>query len=114
MRDESGMVQLWTVSPCGGEPAQVTHLPFSVSSAFTWSPDGQYIAFIADRSVFVAQLNTGHCFRLTHKNTDADAPLPLAAVFSPNGRHIAYEQRVMCSDGKRFNQIFVVKMPDHL
>ena len=51
MRDGHGRVQLFTVSPLGGEPVQITRDPWAIASAFTWSPDGNRIAYAADGSV---------------------------------------------------------------
>src|SRR5439155_25949486 len=43
MKDEDGVVQLWTVSPNGGEPVPVTRNRWDVASAFTWDPDGRRV-----------------------------------------------------------------------
>jgi Tol biopolymer transport system component len=107
MRDDDGVVQLWTISPNGGTPRQVTHGRWSVASAFSWRPDGKYIACAADNSIFAVDVNTGKSRRLTPRSRDADAPLPLACVFSSDGRSIAYQRRVDEKDGARYNQIFV-------
>ena len=56
MRDDAGIVQLWTISPNGGEPHQLTHNPFNIASAFSWSPDGRSIAYVADNSIFVTDV----------------------------------------------------------
>ncbi len=40
MPDAAGVVQLWTISPLGGEPAQLTHGEHPIASAFTWRPTG--------------------------------------------------------------------------
>ena len=90
MRDDAGAAQLWTVSPLGGEPRQVTQDSWGVSSAFTWSPDGLRIAYAADNSIFIVEAATGISRRLTPRNSDADAPSPLACVFSPDGSKIAF------------------------
>lgn len=105
MRDDNGIVQLWTVSPLGGEPSQVTHNPFDIASAFSWSPDGLLLAYAADLSIFVTQLDTGDSTRLTRKGTPESGPRPEACVFSPDGRHIAYV-RPVTSGGQTWNQIF--------
>lgn len=107
MRDDAGVVQLWTISPNGGEPQQVTHHPFDVASAFSWSRDGQSLAYIADNSVFVTDVATGVATRLTRRSDDATAPRPEACVLSPDGRRIAYVRPVE-RDGSVFNQVFVV------
>lgn len=107
MRDDAGAAQFWTISPNGGPPRPVTRDPWGVASAFTWSPDGAHIAYAADNSVFVTESATGRSRRLTPRSRDADAPLPLACVFSPDGCQIAYQRRV-AGGGERCNQIFVV------
>jgi Tol biopolymer transport system component len=109
MKDEGGIVQLWTVSPRGGEPAQRTHNPWNVASAFTWSPDGRHIAHVMDNSVFISDLDSGLSTRLTPRTDDVSAPRPEACVFSPDGRQIAYVRR-MPDGNSRFNQIFVVTL----
>jgi len=102
MRDDSGLAQLWTISPLGGEPRQITTDPWGVSSAFTWSPDGQFIAYAADNSIFTVEAASGTSQRLTPRSSDADAPSPLACVFSPDGSKIAFLRR---------GQICVVSLP---
>jgi hypothetical protein len=109
MRDESGVVQLWTISPTGGDPLQVTHHPWSIASAFTWSPDGRSIAHLMDNSVFLTDMDTGAGRRLTPRSPDEHAPSPLACVFSPDGRRIAYLRQVGTT-GATHNQIFLVSV----
>ncbi len=107
MRDDLGIVQLWTISPNGGPAAQITRNPWSVASAFTWSADGQQIAHAMDNSVCLTEVSTGRTTRLTPRSDDASAPRPEACVFSPDGRKIACVRRVS-SGGEQHNQIVVV------
>ncbi len=109
MKDKDGIVQLWTISPNGGEPLQLTHNPWSISSAFTWSPDGRYITHIMDNSVAMTEVTTGKTFRLTPRSNDANAPRHEACVFSPDGKKIAYIRRVP-SPLKVCNQVFIVTL----
>jgi hypothetical protein len=106
MRDDAGVVQIWTISPNGGEPRQFTHYPFDVASAFSWSPDGEAIAYAADNSIFVSNSESGAATRLTPRSNDVSAPRPEACVFSPDGNHIAYLRPVV-REGATFNQIFI-------
>jgi hypothetical protein len=110
MKDEAGVVQLWTVSPQGGAPRQVTHNPFPISSAFTWSPDGRWIAHVMDDCVCVTEAGTGQTHRLTGRTALKFSPRPEACVFSPDGRNIAFVRRVSES-GVASNQICVVTLP---
>jgi hypothetical protein len=109
MKDDAGIVQLWTVSPNNGKPTQVTYHPWSITSAFTWSPDGRHIAFVMDNSIFLIDTTTGESHRLTPRSADEDTPRPEACVFSPDGRKIAYVRSVSTTGG-RWNQVFVVNV----
>lgn len=108
--DDAGVVQLWTVSPNGGAPAQLTHNPQPISSAFTWSHDGRWLAHTLDGSVCVTDAQTGQTTRLTPPGDAASAPRPEACVFSPDGRRVAYVRRVPSPDHLA-NQIFYVDIP---
>ncbi len=114
MKDDAGIAQLWTLSPCGGTPRQLTHNPWPIASAFTWSPDGRWLAHAADNSVFLTRTAHGESLRLTPPTSAALAPRPEACVFSPDGNQIAYLRRV--PEGERsYNQAFVVsfRLPDN-
>jgi Tol biopolymer transport system component len=118
MRDDRGVVQLFTVSPNGGPPVQVTHDDWSVASSFSWSGDGRRIAYVADLSVFIVDVASGASTRLTDRTIPAP-PRPEACVFSPDGRRIAFMRSVAGRStqpgdaaAKVHNQVFVVDMPE--
>jgi Tol biopolymer transport system component len=99
MKDDDGTVQLWLVSPNGGDPYQVTRGDHDVQSAFSWSPDGRSVAFVMDNSIVSCDVISGVVTRLTEKS--AVAPLPDAVVYSPDGKKIAYARQI---DG--YSQLF--------
>ena len=107
MRDNAGMVQLWTIPTIGGLPRQLTHSPSPIASAFTWSGDGQWIAYIAADAVWVVRTETGQSQRvsLIHENGSL---LPLAAIISPDGARIAYQCR--SGSANAINQIRVCEI----
>jgi Protein of unknown function (DUF3748)/Dipeptidyl peptidase IV (DPP IV) N-terminal region len=122
MRDDLGIVQLFTVSPAGGEPVQVTRDEWHVASSFSWSPDGRRIAYVADSSVFVVDVASGASMRLTDR-TFAAPPRPEACVFSPDGRRITFMRSVAGPLPVRgpqpgdptavaHNQLFIVDVPE--
>ena len=109
MKDDAGIVQLWTISPTGGAPAQLTHNPWPIASAFTWSPDGRHLTHVMDNSVFVTETKTGRSQRLTERTPDETAPLSEACVFSPDGKKIAFMRRLK-SDSSWHSQICVASL----
>lgn len=113
MKDDAGVVQLWTVSPNGGPPRQLTRNPRGIASAFTWSPDGRWLAHVGHGSVCVTDAATGVTHVLTPPREPRAAPRPEACVFAPDSRRIAYVRRVEQAVGT-FNQVFVVTLPDWL
>jgi dipeptidyl aminopeptidase/acylaminoacyl peptidase len=103
MRDELGIVQMWTVSPAGDKPRQITRAVRGVESAFSWSPDGKSVAVVMDASVGIVDAGDGRRRALA---ANGSCPIrPEACVFSPDGRQIAYVRVV---DGH--NQIFVADL----
>jgi hypothetical protein len=105
MRDEAGIVQLWTVSPLGGEPRQLTHHTLDIASAFSWSPDGRAIAHAMDHSICLTDARTGVSRRLAPRVEGGPSPRPEACVISPDGRRVAYVRNVA-----GWNQLFVAEM----
>lgn len=107
MNDDFDVVQVWLVSPLGGDLIQVTNGQYGVQSAFSWSPDGRSLTFIMDNSVVLCDVASGVVSRLTEKTVSP--PLPDAVVFSPDGQHIAYMREV-----DDFTQIFVTETEGEL
>ncbi len=114
MKDDAGVVQIWTVSPRSGELQQLSHNIHDIASAFTWSPDGQWITHVMDTSVCVTSTSTGETYRLTPVCPEAVAPRPEACVFSPAGDQIAYVRRVANTDAsgksQAYNQVFILTL----
>lgn len=114
MKDDARVTQIWMVSPRGGEMHQLTRNTYDIASAFTWSPDGKWIAHAMDTSVCVTNTSTGETVRLTAACPESAAPRPEACVFSPCGEQIAYVRRVPSADASgithQSNQIFVLTL----
>ncbi|HFK8542275.1 TPA: DUF3748 domain-containing protein [Proteus mirabilis] len=102
MKDDNGIVQLYTVSPTTKAIKQVTSQQWDIQSALNWSHSGEYLTFICDNSVMLCNAKTGELTRLTDKT--AQAPSGDAVVFSPNDQYIAFMRDI---DGYR--QIFTVE-----
>ncbi len=91
----------WRTEPVD---AQRVH---DIASAFTWSPDGKFIAHVMDNSVCVTDVATGNTRRVTPRRVTTPAHRgPEACVFSSNGNEIAFVRREK-SDDVEANQICV-------
>ena len=111
MKDENGIVQIFTVSPNGGPLRQISKNETSIESAFSWDPNGRFVAHMMDQQVCVTVVATGETIRLTKPSRHRLRPE--ACVISPNGCHVAYVRRVK-TDDEEFNQIFIATIPKEL
>jgi len=108
MRDDAGIVQLWVISPNGGEPRQVTEGEQGVQSAFNWHPSGKALGFIQQDRIVLCDIQDGGIMPLTspqqQQQQQQQELSPDAVVFSPDGQYIAWMQEV---DG--FRQLFMTE-----
>ncbi|MBD2809606.1 DUF3748 domain-containing protein [Xenorhabdus sp. Vera] len=102
MKDDNGIVQLWYISPNGGESIQITHRSDNIQSAFSWDSRGRFIACVCDNSVVLCDSQNGEIRRLTQRTEDA--PSADAIVISPDDRYVAFMR-----DIEGYRQIFVVE-----
>lgn len=105
--DEKGFMQLFTISPNGGNPSQLTDFDFSIQGPFNFSPDGQQIAYVADNSVFMTGVNSLKTTRITERAHDTSRPVG-AANWSNNGQMLCYNKYIESDEG-RFLQIVLIK-----
>lgn len=100
MKDEGGVVQVWGISPSGGEPQQISYAKSDIQSAFSWHPAGKSLALICDNSVMLLEIASGEMRPLTSRSEVA--PCGDAVVFSPDGHWVAFMR-----EKSGFNQIFI-------
>ena len=84
--------EIYTVSPGGRGLRRLTRNR-AIDIAPSWSPDGEHIAFVSDRSgspqIYVMDADGGNQRRLTFQGSYNAHP-----AWSPDGRWIAYETRL--------------------
>jgi hypothetical protein len=108
-KDDNDLVQLFEVSPnnVNDIPRLVTHLNFSIQGPFNFSPTGKEVAYVADNSVFVTNIENGESSRLTPRADDDNKPVG-AVNWSNDGSMLAYNKYVKSGE-ERFLQIFLLK-----
>lgn len=92
MKDGSGVVQVWLVSPNGGEVLQLTQGDTDVQSAFNWHPSGNVLGFVQQNRIVLCHVQTGEVTALTESGSGA--PVADAVVFSPDGKYVAWMQDI--------------------
>ena len=92
MRDNHGVVQLWLISPQGGEPRQLTCCATGIQSAFNWHPSGKWLGFVLENRIACCDAQTGEIDFLTDRH--GNPPSADAVVFSPDGRRVAWMEDV--------------------
>ena len=86
--------QIYTISPSGGAPTQLTHLPSKrAGAAPAWSPDGKRLVYESNQSgefrIWVMNANGSGQSQVTHEKQRFEDFLP---SFSPSGKRIVYSR----------------------
>lgn len=105
--DDQGIIQLFGISPLGGDPRLLSKLTHSIESPFTWSPDGRFIAATANGRIVLVDISTGEGKFLTEPVNPGQAPC-YGVVFSPDGRNIAFNRMLPHPHGGSFLQVCLV------
>ncbi|MBW7893096.1 MAG: PD40 domain-containing protein [Chitinophagaceae bacterium] len=100
------MVQIYGISPNGGPITQISFNQFPVVGPLNISPDDKYIAYIADHSVFITDIQTHKSERLTPRDDTKTSPFG-AAIWSNDGKSIAFNRKTE-QEGKQNIQIFLL------
>jgi len=105
-KSDDGVVQLFSVSPEGGEPVQITHNDFSPDTAFSLSPDDQWIAFGYQNQIYLTEVATGKSFPAGPAPQSNHSEL-CNFNWSYSGQTLVYNKKVN-EDGGSFFQIFAI------
>lgn len=106
MKDDAGIVQIFSVPVNGGDIRQITSLRHSVQTQFNLSPDGETLAFAAGNAVWKTDVASGISVQLTSQSSDEAAPV-IGVSWSHNGKVLAYNKYVAQGDN-RYLQIFKI------
>ena len=105
-RDENGIKQIFSVTPFGGAPEQLTFHDSDVQSAARWFPDSQHISYIWNNSIMKLKVGDKEAIALT-KPTDLP---PTDIVIAHDGQYIAFNRLVPDGQGSQTKQIFIINL----
>lgn len=105
-KSEDGFVQIFSVSPAGGGPVQITRNDFSPDTSFSLSPDDRWIAFGYQNQLYLTDLETGVTSKtgaapLTHQSDLCNIN------WSYSGKTLVYNKKVTTESGGFF-QVFAL------
>jgi hypothetical protein len=109
-RDDNGMVQVFLISPLGGEPIQATFHSSPVQSMVRWHPQNGEFTYVCDNSLFMVSLAGEDEIKEPVRLTARSDEQPFAHCFSRKGDKIAFNRYVE-KEGKRFIQVFLAESP---
>jgi hypothetical protein len=108
MNDDAGIIQIYAVSPNGGEIRQVTRNGFPVETAFSVCPDGRFLAYGYDEGIFVTHIQTGETRQISSGGGEGISG-PESINWSKDGKMIACNRKVSAADTSYY-QIFLLKL----
>jgi hypothetical protein len=110
-KDDRGFIQIYSVSPNGGEIKEITKNNFSPDTSFGLSHDGKYLAYGFNEAIYVTSVLDGE--------TKLVLPAPNSSNglsninWSNNGYAIAYNRKVKLNE-ESFFQLFILDLSDLL
>jgi Tol biopolymer transport system component len=107
-KDDLDIIQIYAVSPNGGEIVVITKNDFSPDTTFCLSADGKYLAFGAKEAIYVTSVSNGETILVLPAPTDLNSHLS-NINWSNSGYRIAYNRKVDLN-GKSYYQIFTLDL----
>ncbi|WP_191322040.1 DUF3748 domain-containing protein [Algoriphagus aquimarinus] len=107
-KDDAGIVQIYTVSPNGGEIKAITKNTFSPDTSFSLSSDGKYLAYGAKEAIYITGVSDGITQQVLAAPDNSNTNLS-NINWSNTGHILAYNRKVDLA-GKSFFQIFTINL----
>jgi WD40 repeat protein len=107
-KDANGISQIFTISPDGGQPRQITEYTSDITGNLRWHPDGKHITYVYEGSIVLCGVNDAPFEERTQVLTEPSAAVPGNLVWSADGKRLAFNRRVKSEAGKSTQQVFVL------
>jgi hypothetical protein len=109
--DANGIRQVFTISPNGGKPQQITKHDKSVTSSLRWHPSGKSIFYVYAGKIVQCQLGSDAFENRMQYLTAKQHNEPTNIVLSHDGKTLAFNRKVLNSKSQETKQIFTISLP---
>lgn len=108
--DANGILQVFLMSPKGGEAQQLTWHNSDVSGNVRWHPDGDRLVYVWENSIVLCRLGEGDFEKRFERLTDPAKGAASGLVWSHDGKTLAFNRDVLNPENqKTTEQIFVLQ-----
>lgn len=107
-KDPAGLVQIYAVSPNGGKIIQITNNVFSADTSFDLSFDGKFLAYGAEESIYITEIETGKTIQVSSPSGNSSSDL-CNINWANQSYTLAFNRKVKNADGYFF-QIFTLSL----
>ncbi|WP_175455260.1 DUF3748 domain-containing protein [Pricia antarctica] len=108
MKDDTGMVQIFAISPNGGALRQMTENDFSLETSFSIDPKGNYLAYGYHQDVYLTAIKTGNTKKISPERDYKSGELS-NINWSNDGKILAYNRKVTATK-ESYYQIFLINL----
>lgn len=102
-KDAHGISQIFTISPNGGKPNQLTEYASNITGNLRWHPDGKHISYVHEGRIVLCETGDAPFQERIRHLTDPSDATPGNLVWSPDGKVLAFNRLV-----KGVQQVFVL------
>ncbi|SEI80001.1 WD40-like Beta Propeller Repeat [Dyadobacter sp. SG02] len=107
-KDAKGFSQIFTISPNGGKPRQITECASDIIGNLRWHPDGKHVSYVYEGSIMLCEVGDAPFNERIQVLTEPSEFTTGNLVWSPDGKVLAFNRLVKNEAGKGVQQVFVL------
>jgi len=112
-KDAKGISQIFTISPNGGKPRQITECASDIAGNLRWHPDGKHITYVYEGRIVLCEVSEAPFKERIQVLTEPSVTPPGNLVWSANGKVLAFNRLVKNEAGKGTQQVFVLNVKEN-
>lgn len=109
-KDAKGINQIFTISPNGGQPDQVTESTSDITGNLRWHPDGKHVTYVYEGRIVLCEVGDAPFQERIQVLTEPTDAAPSNLVWSADGKVLAFNRLIKNEAGKGVQQVFVLDL----